>query len=82
MYGNNQKLYQHNRYEFLKIMVFTLIEFLIMFLYIIVDENVLYCPVRFDGYVCWPQTKAGVIVEKHCPDFVTGFDKDLIAYKE
>ncbi|KAG4079695.1 hypothetical protein HA402_009081 [Bradysia odoriphaga] len=45
-------------------------------------ENQLYCPHRFDGYVCWPRTIAGTTVYQQCPDFVTGFNDRLLAYKE
>lgn len=45
-------------------------------------ENELYCPYSFDGYVCWPRTVAGTTVYAQCPDFVTGFNSRLLAYKE
>ncbi|KAJ6636447.1 Calcitonin gene-related peptide type 1 receptor, partial [Pseudolycoriella hygida] len=45
-------------------------------------ENQLYCPYRFDGYVCWPRTLAGTTVYEQCPNFVTGFNDNYLAYKE
>lgn len=45
-------------------------------------ENQLYCPYRFDGYVCWPRALAGTTVYEKCPEFVTGFNNHLLAYKE
>lgn len=45
-------------------------------------ENELYCPHRFDGYVCWPRSLAGTTVYQQCPEFVTGFNNRLSAYKE
>lgn len=45
-------------------------------------ENQLYCPYRFDGYVCWPRALAGTTVYQKCPEFVTGFSNHLLAYKE
>ncbi|KAJ4434143.1 hypothetical protein ANN_16463 [Periplaneta americana] len=34
----------------------------------------LFCPGTFDGWSCWPETRAGSSAHAPCPDFVTGFD--------
>ncbi|TMW53007.1 hypothetical protein DOY81_001870 [Sarcophaga bullata] len=41
----------------------------------------LYCPVRFDGYLCWPRTPAGTVLSQYCPDFVEGFNSKFLAHK-
>ncbi|KAL7743418.1 hypothetical protein ACLKA6_008387 [Drosophila palustris] len=41
----------------------------------------LYCPVNFDGYLCWPPTPAGTILSQYCPDFVEGFNAKFLAHK-
>lgn len=33
-----------------------------------------YCPGTFDGWLCWPDIKAGTFASAPCPDFVIGFD--------
>lgn len=53
-----------------------------IYLFYLNTENQLYCPYRFDGYVCWPRTIAGTTVYQKCPDFVTGFSNRLLAHKE
>uniref|UniRef100_A0A1A9WWW9 G-protein coupled receptors family 2 profile 1 domain-containing protein n=1 Tax=Glossina brevipalpis TaxID=37001 RepID=A0A1A9WWW9_9MUSC len=48
------------------------------------EENVdtkIYCPVRFDGFLCWPRTPAGTILSQYCPDFVEGFNTKFLAHK-
>lgn len=40
-----------------------------------------YCPVRFDGYLCWPRTPAGTVLSQYCPDFVEGFNSKFLAHK-
>ncbi|XP_025158206.1 calcitonin gene-related peptide type 1 receptor isoform X1 [Harpegnathos saltator] len=40
-----------------------------------------YCPLTFDGWSCWPNTPAGSTVYTRCPNFITGFDASLMAYK-
>lgn len=32
------------------------------------------CNRTWDGWLCWDDTKAGVIVEQHCPDYFHDFD--------
>lgn len=46
------------------------------------QQQQLFCPGRFDGYICWPQTAAGRTITDYCPDFIVGFDKRLLAHKE
>ncbi|KAH8415390.1 hypothetical protein KR222_007910 [Zaprionus bogoriensis] len=41
----------------------------------------LYCPVNFDGYLCWPRTPAGTVLSQYCPDFVEGFNTKFLAHK-
>ncbi|XP_024945544.1 calcitonin gene-related peptide type 1 receptor isoform X2 [Cephus cinctus] len=41
-----------------------------------------YCPGIFDGWSCWPNTPAGSSANASCPDFVTGFDTSLMAYRD
>ncbi|XP_062141058.1 calcitonin gene-related peptide type 1 receptor [Drosophila sulfurigaster albostrigata] len=41
----------------------------------------LYCPVNFDGYLCWPRTPAGTVLSQFCPDFVEGFNTKFLAHK-
>ncbi|CAL1673132.1 unnamed protein product [Lasius platythorax] len=33
-----------------------------------------YCRLTFDGWSCWPNTRAGSTVYAPCPNFITGFD--------
>lgn len=33
-----------------------------------------FCPITFDGWVCWPETPASTTAYQRCPDFVPGFD--------
>ncbi|XP_069700680.1 calcitonin gene-related peptide type 1 receptor isoform X2 [Periplaneta americana] len=42
----------------------------------------LFCPGTFDGWSCWPETRAGSSAHAPCPDFVTGFDPNRMAHKE
>ncbi|XP_019892613.1 calcitonin gene-related peptide type 1 receptor isoform X1 [Musca domestica] len=41
----------------------------------------LFCPLRFDGYLCWPRTPAGTVLSQYCPDFVEGFSSKFLAHK-
>ncbi|XP_017065034.1 calcitonin gene-related peptide type 1 receptor [Drosophila eugracilis] len=41
----------------------------------------LFCPLDFDGYLCWPRTPAGTVLSQYCPDFVEGFNKKFLAHK-
>ncbi|GFO25836.1 parathyroid hormone/parathyroid hormone-related peptide receptor, partial [Plakobranchus ocellatus] len=36
-------------------------------------ESEAYCSATWDGLACWPQAKAGDIVEQPCPDYVHNF---------
>ncbi|XP_059222396.1 calcitonin gene-related peptide type 1 receptor isoform X2 [Stomoxys calcitrans] len=44
-------------------------------------EEVAFCPLRFDGYLCWPRTPAGTVLSQYCPDFVEGFNSKFLAHK-
>ena len=35
-----------------------------------------FCPMVFDSFLCWPQTKAGESVWQKCPDGVRGLDSE------
>lgn len=35
-----------------------------------------FCPGTWDGWLCWPDTKAGSSAYVRCPEFKTGFDPD------
>ncbi|KAH8266546.1 hypothetical protein KR026_009435 [Drosophila bipectinata] len=41
----------------------------------------LFCPLDFDGYLCWPRTPAGTVLSQYCPDFVEGFNSKFLAHK-
>ncbi|XP_026845941.1 calcitonin gene-related peptide type 1 receptor [Drosophila persimilis] len=41
----------------------------------------LFCPLNFDGYLCWPRTPAGTVLSQYCPDFVEGFSSRFLAHK-
>lgn len=41
----------------------------------------LFCPLNFDGYLCWPRTPAGTVLSQYCPDFVEGFNTKFLAHK-
>ncbi|KAL9882418.1 calcitonin receptor hector isoform 1-T1 [Glossina fuscipes fuscipes] len=45
------------------------------------DDDKVHCPVRFDGYLCWPRTPGGRILSQYCPDFVEGFNSKFLAHK-
>ncbi|XP_032594689.1 calcitonin gene-related peptide type 1 receptor isoform X2 [Drosophila grimshawi] len=45
------------------------------------EMEILYCPVNFDGYLCWPRTPAGTVLSQYCPDFVEGFNTKFLAHK-
>lgn len=45
------------------------------------DSDKVHCPVRFDGYLCWPRTPGGRILSQYCPDFVEGFNNKFLAHK-
>lgn len=45
------------------------------------EMETLYCPVNFDGYLCWPRTPAGTVLSQYCPDFVEGFSSKFLAHK-
>lgn len=32
------------------------------------------CPIVFDGVMCWPDTEAGEVRLKSCPDYINGFN--------
>lgn len=32
------------------------------------------CNRTWDGWLCWDDTKAGVVSEQHCPDYFQDFD--------
>ncbi|XP_036339160.1 calcitonin receptor isoform X2 [Rhagoletis pomonella] len=40
-----------------------------------------FCPLRFDGYLCWPRTPAGTVLSQYCPEFVEGFNRKFLAHK-
>ncbi|XP_070160430.1 calcitonin receptor isoform X5 [Polyergus mexicanus] len=40
-----------------------------------------YCRLTFDGWSCWPNTRAGSTVYAPCPNFITGFDTSFMAHK-
>ena len=40
------------------------------------DSTLLYCPMVFDSYLCWPKTKAGEKVWQRCPEGVRGLDNE------
>ncbi|XP_016956374.1 calcitonin gene-related peptide type 1 receptor [Drosophila biarmipes] len=44
-------------------------------------EPRLFCPLNFDGYLCWPRTPAGTVLSQYCPDFVEGFNRKFLAHK-
>ncbi|KAG8232509.1 hypothetical protein J437_LFUL011611 [Ladona fulva] len=41
-------------------------------------DGSLYCPITFDGWSCWNQTKAGETAHIPCPHFITGFDPNRL----
>ncbi|XP_037931065.1 uncharacterized protein LOC119665883 [Teleopsis dalmanni] len=43
--------------------------------------QLIFCPLRFDGYLCWPRTPAGTVLSQYCPDFVEGFNRKFLAHK-
>ncbi|XP_055915741.1 calcitonin gene-related peptide type 1 receptor [Eupeodes corollae] len=45
------------------------------------DYNQTFCPLTFDGYLCWPPTLAGTVQSLNCPDFVEGFNTNFLAHK-
>jgi len=45
------------------------------------EEPRLFCPLNFDGYLCWPRTPAGTVLSQYCPDFVEGFNRKFLAHK-
>lgn len=38
------------------------------------------CNRTWDGWLCWDDTKAGVISEQHCPDYFQDFDPSGLIY--
>ena len=40
------------------------------------DSTLLFCPMVFDSYLCWPKTKAGEKVWQRCPEGVRGLDNE------
>ncbi|XP_019724805.1 calcitonin gene-related peptide type 1 receptor-like [Hippocampus comes] len=38
------------------------------------DQQEPTCNRTWDGWLCWDDTKAGVISEQHCPDYFQDFD--------
>ncbi|KAJ6641752.1 Calcitonin gene-related peptide type 1 receptor, partial [Pseudolycoriella hygida] len=46
------------------------------------SENGKYCKGTWDGWSCWPDTKAGSSAYTSCPEFITGFDPTRFAHKE
>lgn len=38
------------------------------------------CNRTWDGWLCWDDTKAGVVSEQHCPDYFQDFDPSGIIY--
>lgn len=46
------------------------------------SDSELSCPGIFDGWSCWPETRAGTSAFAPCPDFITGFDPNRMAHKE
>ncbi|XP_022217158.2 calcitonin gene-related peptide type 1 receptor [Drosophila obscura] len=45
------------------------------------NSSSLFCPLNFDGYLCWPRTPAGTVLSQYCPDFVEGFNSKFLAHK-
>ncbi|XP_076360738.1 parathyroid hormone/parathyroid hormone-related peptide receptor-like isoform X2 [Tachypleus tridentatus] len=41
----------------------------------------LYCPMIWDGAICWPYTPAGTLHEISCPSYVHGFNTEAFASK-
>lgn len=39
-----------------------------------------FCRGTFDGWLCWPDTEAGVTVHQPCPEFISGFDPTSESY--
>lgn len=46
----------------------------------VIDDQT-YCPISFDGLLCWPRTPAGHTITQYCPDFVTGWNRRFQAHK-
>ncbi|XP_061171157.1 secretin receptor-like [Saccostrea echinata] len=48
------------------------------------DEKLtgLYCPSVFDNIMCWPETKAGTVLEQNCPDYINNFNTKEKARRE
>lgn len=38
------------------------------------------CNRTWDGWLCWDDTKAGVVSEQHCPDYFQDFDPSGMIY--
>lgn len=38
------------------------------------------CNRTWDGWLCWDDTKAGVVSEQHCPDYFHDFDPSGMIY--
>ncbi|XP_076330114.1 uncharacterized protein LOC143235803 [Tachypleus tridentatus] len=49
-------------------------------LYVIMGWE-LYCPMMWDGAICWPYIPAGTLYEIPCPAYVHGFNTDAVASK-
>ncbi|XP_022241562.1 parathyroid hormone/parathyroid hormone-related peptide receptor-like [Limulus polyphemus] len=45
------------------------------------SANGLFCPVIWDGVICWPSVPAGTFYEIICPSYVHGFNTDAFASK-
>ncbi|XP_037044421.1 calcitonin gene-related peptide type 1 receptor isoform X2 [Bradysia coprophila] len=48
----------------------------------VANRNDKYCKGTWDGWSCWPDTKAGSSAYTPCPEFITGFDPTRTAHKE
>ena len=42
----------------------------------LLEDAAEYCPSVFDGFLCWPPTKAGDKVSLPCPEGVRGLDHE------
>ncbi|XP_062605595.1 parathyroid hormone 2 receptor-like [Saccostrea cucullata] len=41
-----------------------------------------YCPSVFDNLMCWPHTRAGIVLQQNCPDYINNFNTQEKARRE
>lgn len=41
-----------------------------------------WCPIAWDGILCWPVTEAGVVATQQCPDYIAGFHTHGVATRQ